>query len=104
MHKIRKVKLSQLYPLWNAVNIENAFLFQISLSNWTPVPNMPISEDEFDYSRSQESQSIMSKAELRKTHKPIMEKRRRARINHCLNEIKTLILEAMNKDVRKCIP
>nr|CAI5831062.1 unnamed protein product [Callosobruchus analis] len=40
----------------------------------------------------------MSKAELRKTHKPIMEKRRRARINHCLNEIKNLILEAMNKD------
>ncbi|KAJ8911035.1 hypothetical protein NQ315_017401 [Exocentrus adspersus] len=59
---------------------------------------MPISEDEFDYNRSQEPQSTMSKAELRKTHKPIMEKRRRARINHCLNEIKTLILEAMNKD------
>ncbi|XP_018575066.1 protein deadpan-like [Anoplophora glabripennis] len=59
---------------------------------------MPISEDEFDYNRSQEPQSNMSKAELRKTHKPIMEKRRRARINHCLNEIKTLILEAMNKD------
>lgn len=30
-----------------------------------------------------------------------MEKRRRARINHCLNEIKNLILEAMNKDVRR---
>ncbi|KAJ8957773.1 hypothetical protein NQ314_006485 [Rhamnusium bicolor] len=59
---------------------------------------MPISEDEFDYNRSQEPQSTMSKAELRKTHKPIMEKRRRARINHCLNEIKTLILEALNKD------
>ncbi|CAH1154127.1 unnamed protein product [Phaedon cochleariae] len=59
---------------------------------------MPISEDEFEYGRSQEPQSTMSKAELRKTHKPIMEKRRRARINHCLNEIKSLILEAMNKD------
>ncbi|CAG9860232.1 unnamed protein product [Phyllotreta striolata] len=59
---------------------------------------MPISEDEIDYNRSREPQSTMSKAELRKTHKPIMEKRRRARINHCLNEIKTLILEAMNKD------
>ncbi|KAJ8980417.1 hypothetical protein NQ317_018809, partial [Molorchus minor] len=58
---------------------------------------MPISEDEYD-SRSQEPQSTMSKAELRKTHKPIMEKRRRARINQCLNEIKSLILEAMNKD------
>lgn len=60
---------------------------------------MPISEDEIDYNRSREPQSTMSKAEIRKTHKPIMEKRRRARINHCLNEIKTLILEAMNKDV-----
>ncbi|XP_053963712.1 protein deadpan isoform X1 [Anastrepha ludens] len=40
----------------------------------------------------------LSKAELRKTNKPIMEKRRRARINHCLNELKTLILEAMKKD------
>ncbi|XP_044268649.1 transcription factor HES-1-B-like [Tribolium madens] len=58
---------------------------------------MPISEDEYDIRPSQESVT-MSKAELRKTHKPIMEKRRRARINHCLNEIKTLILEAMNKD------
>lgn len=60
---------------------------------------MPISEDEIDFSKPQEAQAAMSKAELRKTHKPIMEKRRRARINHCLNEIKSLILEAMNKDV-----
>ncbi|XP_050293731.1 protein deadpan-like [Anthonomus grandis grandis] len=60
---------------------------------------MPISEDEFDSSNMQEPQvNNMSKAELRKTHKPIMEKRRRARINNCLNEIKNLILEAMNKD------
>lgn len=29
-----------------------------------------------------------------------MEKRRRARINHCLNELKSLILDAMKKDVR----
>lgn len=28
-----------------------------------------------------------------------MEKKRRARINQSLNEIKTLILEALNKDV-----
>ncbi|XP_055840247.1 protein deadpan isoform X2 [Episyrphus balteatus] len=40
----------------------------------------------------------MSKAELRRSNKPIMEKRRRARINHCLNELKSLILEAMKKD------
>lgn len=59
---------------------------------------MPISDEESE--TMQEPQvSNMSKAELRKTHKPIMEKRRRARINNCLNEIKNLILEAMNKDV-----
>ncbi|CAL4070142.1 unnamed protein product, partial [Meganyctiphanes norvegica] len=40
----------------------------------------------------------MSKAELRKSNKPIMEKRRRARINCCLGELKGLILDAMNKD------
>lgn len=28
-----------------------------------------------------------------------MEKRRRARINNCLNDLKTLILDAMKKDV-----
>lgn len=42
--------------------------------------------------------SGMTKAELRRSNKPIMEKRRRARINHCLNELKSLILEAMKKD------
>lgn len=30
-----------------------------------------------------------------------MEKRRRARINNCLNELKTLILDAMKKDVSR---
>ncbi|XP_061715952.1 protein hairy-like [Cydia pomonella] len=34
----------------------------------------------------------------RKSNKPIMEKRRRARINNCLNELKTLILDVMKKD------
>ncbi|KZC14679.1 PREDICTED: transcription factor HES-4-B-like [Dufourea novaeangliae] len=43
-------------------------------------------------------QSGMSKAELRRSNKPIMEKRRRARINQCLDELKSLILEAMKKD------
>lgn len=33
------------------------------------------------------------------SNKPIMEKRRRARINNSLNELKTLILDAMKKDV-----
>ncbi|XP_068633291.1 protein hairy [Battus philenor] len=34
----------------------------------------------------------------RRSNKPIMEKRRRARINNCLNELKSLILDAMKKD------
>ncbi|XP_054286403.1 protein hairy-like [Macrosteles quadrilineatus] len=37
-------------------------------------------------------------AESRRSNKPIMEKRRRARINNCLNELKSLILDAMKKD------
>ncbi|XP_037050923.1 protein hairy [Bradysia coprophila] len=34
----------------------------------------------------------------RRSNKPIMEKRRRARINNCLSELKTLILDATKKD------
>lgn len=33
------------------------------------------------------------------SNKPIMEKRRRARINNSLNDLKTLVLESMKKDV-----
>nr|AAQ93669.1 hairy C protein [Branchiostoma floridae] len=36
--------------------------------------------------------------ETRKSSKPIMEKRRRARINDSLNQLKTLILDALKKD------
>lgn len=39
-----------------------------------------------------------SSSDARRSNKPIMEKRRRARINNCLNELKTLILDAMKKD------
>lgn len=52
------------------------------------------SEEEFE----PQSQPGMTKAELRRSNKPIMEKRRRARINQCLDELKSLILEAMKKD------
>lgn len=38
-------------------------------------------------------------SEHRRATKPIMEKRRRARINHSLNELKSLILDALHKDV-----
>ncbi|XP_069960639.1 protein hairy-like [Cherax quadricarinatus] len=34
----------------------------------------------------------------RKSNKPLMEKKRRQRINRCLNELKTLVLEATKKD------
>ncbi|NP_001158466.1 hairy and enhancer of split 1 [Saccoglossus kowalevskii] len=37
-------------------------------------------------------------SENRKSSKPIMEKRRRARINESLSQLKTLILDAMKKD------
>lgn len=37
-------------------------------------------------------------SEHRRSNKPIMEKKRRARINNCLNELKNLLLEAMRKD------
>ncbi|XP_047533283.1 protein deadpan-like [Vanessa atalanta] len=60
---------------------------------------MPCSEDDDSQSgfMSEPSHS-MSKAELRKTNKPIMEKKRRARINNCLNELKDLLMDAMDKD------
>ncbi|XP_035656409.1 transcription factor HES-1-B-like isoform X4 [Oncorhynchus keta] len=37
-------------------------------------------------------------SEHRKSSKPIMEKRRRARINDSLGQLKTLILDALKKD------
>ncbi|XP_022910715.1 protein hairy-like [Onthophagus taurus] len=39
-----------------------------------------------------------TKSETRRNNKPIMEKRRRARINNCLNEMKALILETTKRD------
>ncbi|XP_058408538.1 transcription factor HES-4 isoform X1 [Diceros bicornis minor] len=40
-------------------------------------------------------------AEHRKSSKPVMEKRRRARINDSLAQLKTLILDALRKDVSR---
>ncbi|XP_023941875.1 NADPH oxidase activator-like [Bicyclus anynana] len=60
---------------------------------------MPCSEDDDSQSGfMSEPTHAMSKAELRKTNKPIMEKKRRARINHCLNELKDLLMDATDKD------
>ncbi|KAK6175341.1 hypothetical protein SNE40_013827 [Patella caerulea] len=39
-----------------------------------------------------------SRSAYRKSNKPLMEKRRRARINTCLSELKSLVLQAMKKD------
>ncbi|CAG0887129.1 unnamed protein product [Cyprideis torosa] len=36
--------------------------------------------------------------ESKRSNKPLMEKRRRARINNCLNELKMLVLDSMKKD------
>ncbi|KAG6444607.1 uncharacterized protein LOC115439874 [Manduca sexta] len=55
---------------------------------------MPCSEDDDSQSGYVEPTQGMSKAELRKTNKPIMEKKRRARINRCLNELKDLLMDA----------
>lgn len=38
-------------------------------------------------------------SELRKTLKPLLEKRRRARINDCLTQLKKLVVPLMGKDV-----
>ncbi|XP_042699790.2 transcription factor HES-1 isoform X1 [Chrysemys picta bellii] len=43
-------------------------------------------------------------SEHRKSSKPIMEKRRRARINESLSQLKTLILDALKKDVSGAVP
>jgi len=40
-------------------------------------------------------------SERRKAKKPLMEKLRRARINDSLNELKSLVLDALNKDVSR---
>ena len=36
---------------------------------------------------------------IRKANKPLMEKKRRERINRCLTELKSLVLEATRKSV-----
>lgn len=45
-------------------------------------------------------EKMSQKALERKNNKPVMEKKRRARINHCLNQLKALILEADNERSR----
>nr|XP_053654174.1 transcription factor HES-4-like [Cherax quadricarinatus] len=42
--------------------------------------------------------ALASRNDTRKSNKPLMEKKRRQRINRCLNELKLLVLEALRKD------
>uniref|UniRef100_UPI003590026C transcription factor HES-4-like isoform X1 n=2 Tax=Myxine glutinosa TaxID=7769 RepID=UPI003590026C len=49
----------------------------------------------------EENGKVKTSMELRKTSKPIMEKRRRARINDSLNQLKALMLDALNKDTSR---
>ncbi|XP_022247725.1 transcription factor HES-1-B-like isoform X2 [Limulus polyphemus] len=42
--------------------------------------------------------SYSKTSDYRRATKPLMEKRRRARINQCLNELKTLVLDALHED------
>ncbi|KAG5894675.1 hypothetical protein JTB14_014324 [Gonioctena quinquepunctata] len=58
-------------------------------SSVSPTPSTASGENPASTRRSSDN---------RRSNKPIMEKRRRARINNCLNELKTLILDAMKKD------
>jgi hypothetical protein len=44
----------------------------------------------------------ISSAQLRKIRKPLIERKRRERINESLNQLKTLVLEALKKDESSC--
>nr|ALI93841.1 Hes [Holothuria glaberrima] len=61
---------------------------------------MPTSE-EFTGKMPTDSPARSKPVEGRKSSKPLMEKRRRARINDSLTQLKTLILEATNKDTSR---
>lgn len=49
--------------------------------------------------RQASKKSPTSNSEHRRLNKPIMERKRRQRINRCLDELKNLLLDSVNKDV-----
>lgn len=61
-------------------------------------PSAPLASSTVSSSEAVMASANRRSTENRRSNKPIMEKRRRARINNCLNELKTLILDAMKKD------
>ncbi|XP_057189078.1 transcription factor HES-1-like isoform X2 [Triplophysa rosa] len=54
-----------------------------------------------DMTRNTTSENHSRDLQHRKSSKPIMEKRRRARINDSLTQLKSLILDALNKETSK---
>ncbi|KAF2365877.1 Myc-type basic helix-loop-helix (bHLH) domain [Trinorchestia longiramus] len=54
--------------------------------------------DEEDEFLDVEDHDNDAKHDDKKSSKPVMEKRRRARINNCLDELKSIIVDALNKD------
>ncbi|KAM4652619.1 transcription factor HES-2 [Discoglossus pictus] len=63
-------------------------------------PSHTLSESSYQ-PRSGHPKRNKEASELRKTLKPLMEKRRRARINDSLNQLKTLILPLIGKDTSR---
>ncbi|XP_053545850.1 transcription factor HES-2-like [Bombina bombina] len=63
-------------------------------------PSLTISETSYSH-KPVSSKRNKEASELRKTLKPLMEKRRRARINESLNQLKTLILPLIGKDTSR---
>ncbi|KAM5142265.1 transcription factor HES-2 [Mantella aurantiaca] len=61
-------------------------------------PSMIIPESTAHSYQPKPGKKSKEASELRKTLKPLMEKRRRARINESLNQLKTLILPLIGKD------
>ncbi|XP_069466394.1 transcription factor HES-2 [Ambystoma mexicanum] len=61
-------------------------------------PNIAVPDTHQPSYHSKVDRSGGDSSELRKTLKPLMEKRRRARINESLNHLKTLILPLIGKD------
>ncbi|XP_015108909.1 protein hairy [Diachasma alloeum] len=70
----------------------------VSVGSTPPAPHVPQEAGQPPAQTNTSGTSTRRSGENRRSNKPIMEKRRRARINNCLNELKTLILDAMKKD------
>lgn len=71
----------------------------VSVGSAQPAPHVPQEAGQTPAQANTGGSTTRRSGENRRSNKPIMEKRRRARINNCLMELKTLILDAMKKDV-----